>query len=118
MPDAIDRLLTIGSTPDWISHVVAIVQDFRNGPRHDFFLDLNAGWSVRDIKRLLKHHEIEIWGDMIVDDLIVFSVRQAQARKAQYILMQNDITIISGMIDGVKLKPKSATDTFFDWLFK
>ena len=121
MPDALDRILTIGSTPDWISPAWAIVQDIINGPRHDFFVDLYAGWSVNDIKRLLRKHKVKVWGDMIADDMIVFSVLQKQARWAQIVLMRNEIPIISGEIEGVgvaKPKSKNEIDSFFDWMFK
>lgn len=118
MPDTIDRILTLGSTPDWISPLVAIIQDFTNGPRHDFYVDLYAGWSVKDIKRLLNRHGVKVWGDMIADDTIIFSVRQPQARWAQIVLMRNEVPIIAGVIEGVNPKPKSDFDKFVDWIFE
>ena len=117
MPDTIDRILTMGSTPDWISPMVALIQDFTNGPRHDFYVDLYAGWSVNDIKKLLKRRGIKVWGDMIADDMIIFSVPQGQAQWAQTILMQSGLPIVSGMIGEVKSKPKSWLDAFADWIF-
>jgi hypothetical protein len=99
MPDTLDKLLSVGSTPDWISPAMSMMQDLFNSPRHDFHIDLNAGWSVNGIKRLLKRHRVKMWGDMIMDEAIVFSVRRSQARRAQSILIRNRIPILSGYVE-------------------
>jgi hypothetical protein len=89
----VDRLLSFGTTFDWISPTLAFIQDIANGPSCPFFVPYNAGWSGREIERLLKHHGIKVWGLMIVNDAIMFSVRQAQARWTLYVLERAGVPI-------------------------
>lgn len=129
----LDRFLDFGATFDWISPLAAMIQDVTNGPHHDFYVDRYAGWSGGEIKRLLKRHGVHVWGLMFLDDLIVFSVRQAQADWAQYLLLREKIPIVHGYIansDSRAFHPKSrgtspqpnrqpqtgALDAVFHWL--
>jgi hypothetical protein len=108
MPDTLDQLLSIGSTLDFISPIRAIIQDLTNGPHHRFYIDRYAGWSVNGIKRLLKDYGVQVWGDMIADDMIIFTVRQAQARWTQYLLQREGISILGGLIGPVDVAPLPA----------
>lgn len=94
MSDGFDRFLSIGSTPDWISPLLGLIQDFTNGPRHTFYVARACGLSVNQIKGLLRRQGVKVWGDMIIDDMIVFSVRQPQARWADYILRREGVPIL------------------------
>jgi len=51
----IDELLEIGTMPDWVSPILAGLQDVINGPSHT--LTYNCGWSGKEIADL--HHGIE-----------------------------------------------------------
>jgi hypothetical protein len=98
MPDHVDKLLGWGAGADWISPLIAIIQDLTNGPHHHFYVDRNAGWSANEVKRLLKRQGIQVWGLMVTDGAIIFTVRQAQALRAQYLLQQEGIPILQGLI--------------------
>jgi hypothetical protein len=96
MSDTGDRLLNLGATSDWISPLIAMIQDWLHGPPHDFYIDWNAGWSVSEIKKLLKRHGVRVWGAALVDGMIVFSVHQAQASRVQALLEQRGVPISYG----------------------
>lgn len=102
MSDWLDTLLSWGSTPDWISPLSGIIQDFINGPYNRFYIDRYAGWSVNGIKRKLKSYGVKPWGDMIADDMIIFTVKQTQAGWTQHILQQEGIPILG--ISGQPIK--------------
>jgi hypothetical protein len=89
----LDRLLEIGSMFDGISPTVAFIQDILNGPSHTFLIPEACGWSGRQIERLLKGNGIRVWGLMIVNRTIMLTVRQAQARWAQYLLDRDGIPV-------------------------
>jgi len=94
-----DKLLEFGTTFDWISPLMAEIQDIANGPSHTFLIPEDCGWSGRAIERLLKDKGIKTWGLMIVDNMILVTVRQAQARWGQYLLDRERIPIAYGVLD-------------------
>jgi hypothetical protein len=96
MSDTVDKWLSLGATSDWISPLTAMIQDWLNGPPHDFYIDWNAGWSVNEIKKLLKRNHVRVWGAGLVDGMIVFSVRQVQASRVQSLLEQKGVPILYG----------------------
>jgi hypothetical protein len=95
----LDKLLEFGTTFDWISPLIAEVNDMTNGPSHTFLIPEDCGWSGRAVERLLRDHGIKTWGLMIVDHMILITVRQAQARWAQYLLDRERIPIAYGVLD-------------------
>jgi len=95
----LDRLLEFGTVFDWISPLIAEVQDVTNGPAHTFLIPEDCGWSGRAVERLLKDQGIKTWGLMIADNMILITVRQAQARWAQYLLDRERIPIAYGVLD-------------------
>jgi hypothetical protein len=107
MSNTVNKLLSAGATLDWISPLVAIIQDLVNGPHHDFYVDWNAGWSVNEIKRLLKRNGVRVWGAMLIDSMIVFTVRQAQAARTQDVLQQRGVPIVAGFLPEASLHPHS-----------
>ena len=72
------------------------VQNILNGPSHTFFVEESSGWRGIEIERLLVRHGIRIWGEMIVAGDIMFTVRRAQARWAQYLLERAGVPIKDG----------------------
>ena len=98
MPDTTDRLLAAGATFDWISPLVSLVQDVTNGPGHIFFVDLYAGYSVNDIKGLLRDHGVKVWGDMVVDNMIAVTVHKKQAHRARYLLEREGVPLLAGQL--------------------
>ena len=106
----LDRLLAFGAVFDWISPLWAYIQDVLNGPSHTFLVPHDAGWSGREIERLLRQHGVHVWGLMIVDGLIMFTVRQAQARWAQYLLQRAGVPIAYGLLDETAPTASSAPE--------
>lgn len=101
--DWIDKLLTIGATADWITPAIAIAKDLTKGKRCDFYLDAQAGFSVNDVKRLLRQIGIDHWGDMIMDidldnghsmQVIVISVPYEDAEFAEAIFRRKRMPIV------------------------
>ena len=45
----LSKFLEFGTVFDWISPLVAIMQDIANGPSHTFFIPENCGWSGREV---------------------------------------------------------------------
>ena len=123
----IDKLLEYGTIFDWISPLVAEIQDIANGPSHTFLIPEGCGWSGREIDNLLRNRGIKTWGLMIVDHLIMITVRQAQAWWAQTLLDREGIPIAYGVLDKRPTHPPhparkadhtSLSDTLDRWLDK
>lgn len=94
----LDKILEFGTIFDWISPLIAAVQDVRNGPSHTFMMHENCGWSGRAIANTLRRHGVKTWGHMIVNHSIMITVRRKQARWAQYLLEREGIPIQYGLI--------------------
>lgn len=90
----IDDLLTIGSIPDWISPLWAIIQDLTNGPYCRFYVDRQAGFSVDAITAILRNGGVKYWGDMIADGMIIVTVREAQADQAAGVLYAAGVPVL------------------------
>lgn len=95
----LDKLLEFGTIFDWISPLVAEIQDHTNGPAHTFLIPEDCGWSGREVEQLLRSYGVKTWGLMIVERMIMITVRQAQARWAQYLLDRERIPIAYGIVD-------------------
>ena len=93
--DVLDDLLQAGATLDWLSPTAAVIQSAINGPGHTFLIPRDCGLSGQAIVQMLKEHGIRVWGEMVVCDTIMFTVRQAQARWAEYLLQRAGLPIIS-----------------------
>ena len=85
---------------DWISPLIAEIQDIANGPSHTFLIDENITWSGREIARMLERHGVKSWGHMIVDGYIMITVRQPQAGWAAYLLEREGLPVHYGMVEG------------------
>jgi len=96
----LDKLLEIGSCFDWISPALAQVQDITNGPSHTFLIPQASGWSGREISRMLREHGVKHWGMMIVNHTLMLTVRQKQARWADYLLQRSGIPLFNPISSG------------------
>ena len=66
-------------------------QDF--SPHMRFGVPSMAGWSKREIRRMLERENIRMWGDCYYGDSIIFNVAEAQAREAYFVLNREGIPI-------------------------
>ncbi|NLS80023.1 MAG: hypothetical protein GXY76_22510 [Chloroflexi bacterium] len=89
-------VLELGTCFDWASPLVASARDLANGSNHTFLVPEDCGWAARDIRRLLRRHGVRVWGLMIVDRTILLTVRRAQARWAEYLLLRHGLPLLSG----------------------
>jgi hypothetical protein len=101
----LDRVLNFACAFDWITPALAFAQDFLNGPVADFGIPANAGWSRRDIKRLLSRYGVRVWGLMFSGDLLMFTVPKAQARWAYYLLKREGVPILYAPAEVVNSSP-------------
>jgi len=92
----IDKLLSIGCAFDWITPTIAFIQDFFYGPVGDFGIPANAGWSRKDIKRLLNHYRVHVWGLMynLPGEVLLFTVEKHQAPLAFEVLYYAGVPIL------------------------
>jgi hypothetical protein len=80
------KLLAAGASMDWISPLLALLGNVRNGPSYTFLIPYDTGWSGREVISLLRQNGIKTWGHMVVSDTLMLTVRLAQAEWAQYLL--------------------------------
>lgn len=90
-----NKLLELGCCFDWISPVLAWIQDLRNGPSHTCLVPEDCSWSGREIQQLLQRHGIKVWGAMIVNRTIMLTVRAKQARYAQYLFDRHGVPTLN-----------------------
>jgi hypothetical protein len=84
----LDEVLHIGTVLDWISPLLATVQDLIEGPKRTFLIPYAIDWSGEQIVTWLHGFGVRTWGHMIVDQRIMFTVREAQAEWATWLLEQ------------------------------
>lgn len=121
----LDRVLNIASAFDWITPALAFAQDFLNGPVADFGIPENAGWSRRDIKRLLSRYGVRVWGLIFSRGILMFTVPKTQAKWAYYLLKRAGVPILyapaeamdaSAAGTGKPAKRTTPLDPLFDFL--
>lgn len=96
MPDIIDTILGVGAVFDWVTPLDTLIQDFTNGPSHNFYISAYDGWSVNDVRKLMKKNSVDIWGAKFLDEMIVFTVRNKDITKAQMVLQSVQLPIFGG----------------------
>lgn len=85
--DPIDDALAVGCMFDWISPLAAWIQDLRNGPSITYFVPHKESWlSGGQISRWLHEYGIHTWGHMIVNDDIMFTLKEEDAEMAEWLL--------------------------------
>ena len=80
----LDGFLKYGSGFDWITPLLAFIQDARYGQPLQINVPYNAGYSFRELTGALQEKGVKTWGLMVVGDTITFTVRKPQARYALY----------------------------------
>ncbi len=108
----IDEILSFGASFDWITPIASLLQDIANGPSCGFGLPADAGFSGRDVERLLRAKGVKVWGLMVVDNLIIFRVRKAQAAWAKYLLEQAKVPILYAPSEAGSAKPGQSRHDF------
>ena len=87
----------IGSSFNWITPAVAILQDIMNGPTVHFGVAALSDWDKRSIKRLLKRHGINCWGLMYTLNMqdLMFGVHRSQAKRVYAVLKEAEVPLTS-----------------------
>lgn len=104
--DKLDDLLQVGAAFDWITPTWAILKDMANGPVARFGIMANVGFDRGDIRRLLSKNGVESWGYIynLGGDLIMLSVREHQARWANYVLQREGVPVLYSPVEAVEPK--------------
>ncbi len=104
-----DTFLRVGSSCDLITPTIALFQDIRNGPSVQFSVPYDTGWSAVQIKEMLEAVGISVWGLMVKEEAVTFTVRKAQARYAAYWLERKGLPCESSLAnDGdVERRPRT-----------
>jgi hypothetical protein len=118
----LNDFLDFMSNFDLISPAASLIQDALNGPSADFGIPAHVGWTRRRIKNLLSRHGIKAWGFTFDHDLLVFSVRKAQARWTYYLLDRAGIPIAYAPSEAVDAPAKqgqklTSGESLLDMLF-
>lgn len=95
-----NKLLEFGRSFDWISPLIAQIQNVANGPHRTFLISGGSGWSGRRIGRMLNQHGVQYWGMMIVEGELMLTVRQQQAGWTQYLLQREGIPLLNPLPSG------------------
>ena len=92
----IDTLLNIGCSFDWITPLIAFIQDLFSGPVSDFGIPVNSYWGRREIMQLLEYYQVHVWGIMFnfTGEIMLFTVQRKQAALTYYLLQQEGIPIL------------------------
>ena len=81
----IDKLMEVGSAPDWISPLAGYVGDALHGGGYTFLFPA-CHMTPRDIELMLRDKGVGTWGLMHVDGTTMLSVRKKDAARAYGIL--------------------------------
>jgi len=95
----LDTFLKISATPDWITPTISIIQTIWNRPSVGYNVSADTQWSTYSIKALLTEVGIKVWGLALIDNMIFFRVRKAQASYTQYLLEREGIPYQGGISD-------------------
>ena len=91
-----NELLNIYASFDWMTPAWAIWQDFINRPASHFGVMAGVGFDRGNIRRILKKYGVKSWGYVynVDGDTIMFSVPQAKAKWAEYILTTEGVPVL------------------------
>lgn len=92
----LDTLLAIGSCFDWVTPTLAFVQDQLFGPPAYFGVATNPIYGRSEIKRLLKHYGIRVWGVMynFKGDFLMLTTPRYQANLAYSIMVHAGVPVL------------------------
>lgn len=82
MFDKLEKLTVL----DWISPLIAAVQDVKEGPNTTLFVPEDCGWSGREVTRHLRRHGIKSWGHMCVNGHFMLTIHKNKVKWATYLL--------------------------------
>jgi hypothetical protein len=97
-----DDFLDIASGYDLITPLASFFQDIINGPHCYFGIPSMAGWTKREIGRILARHGVAVWGLMYDGDIFFFTVRQDQARWAHYVLTSKGVPVLFPRAEAIR----------------
>lgn len=89
-----DDLIDIFSLHNLLEPLIAFFQDILNGPGTFFGVPSLAGFTKRQVKQLLEKNGIRVWGDMYDGDVLIFSVKEDQAKKAFRVLTVAEVPVL------------------------
>ena len=96
----LDDLLGLGSLFDWLTPLWSTVQDLAHGGGHTFTIeqDGGAGYTGRQVERILKRAGCKTWGLQLVwpGDALLVSVPKGQAWLGWQALTQAGVTPSNG----------------------
>lgn len=94
------KLLEFGMGFDWITPVLAQIQDIAYGPRRILMIGSGSGWSGHRIGQMLTDHGVKNWGMMIVKGDLLVSVKKKQLKWAEYLLQREGIPLLNPVYGG------------------
>lgn len=89
-----DDIFDIFSGYNLIAPLASFFQDIISGPPCHFGVPSMAGWTKREIGRMLSERRIEVWGLIYDGDIIIFTVHQDKARFAHRVLSYQGVPIL------------------------
>ncbi len=107
----LDTFLKIAATPNWVTPTLSIIQTLWNRPSVGYNVPANTQWSTYAIQGLLKKFGVKVWGLALMDDMIIFRVRKAQAAYTQYLLERENIPYQGGLGKATKFLGASQKDS-------
>lgn len=122
-----DDILDIASGYNLITPLASFVQDLINGPHCYFGIPVMAGWTKREIGRILTRHGVIVWGLIYYGDEVIFTVRKDQARWAYCVLAREGVPITYPTAEAVQASTRRSQrqtdaigplDTIFRFLDK
>jgi len=93
----IDKAISTGAMFDWFTPLWTFAQDWRYRPSCGYSVPVDGGYSLYGIKGLLSDKGVLTWGWAIVDGVILFRARVAQAEYAQYWLTRWGVVYSGGV---------------------
>ena len=94
MADKLDKFLAMGAMLDWVTAANTVLQDVTNGPSCIFYIDAFSGFSVNDIKKVLRKHKISFWGAKFLDNYLTVTVMLSDAECAKQKLLDAGFTVM------------------------
>jgi len=91
-----DLILNIACALDWLTPIIAFLQDLMYGPISDFGIMANVVWGRNEIKKLLAEHGVRVWGVMynFEGDILLFTVEEYQTNRVYNILRREGLPIV------------------------
>jgi len=82
----LDTLLSILSTPNWVSPLIGIGQEIAHVGDSETIVFDRQRYSINNAKYILKRARIKCWNDQIIDGIGYVSVSKQDASRARQLL--------------------------------